>query len=73
MLAVFDPNETLIKHNTLMLWGNKDAALCYHTPEMEASLISGKVKLIRFDEGNHFLQLQMKEDVLKNIEHFLNE
>ena len=69
--SVFDEEPKKIEHDVLMLWGDKDRALTPKTPEIESTLISGKVEIIRFPNGGHNLHMQERESVSKEMKKFL--
>ena len=72
MRGVFDPEPKMVPHDTLMLWGEKDITLTPKTPDIESTMISGKVEIIRFPTGNHNLHQQKPEAVWGEMKKFLN-
>jgi pimeloyl-ACP methyl ester carboxylesterase len=70
---VLYPETKLIPHDVLMLWGDKDPALMPETPEMESTLISGKIKIVHFPNASHNLHQQEKKLVWEEMIAFLTK
>jgi pimeloyl-ACP methyl ester carboxylesterase len=62
----------LVERKTLIIWGEKDAALCIEGA-MDSVTRCKEAKLIRIPNASHFVQQDTPELVNKYIEEFLNE
>lgn len=66
-----NPEQRKIPCDTLMLWGDLDTALRKEQPDIEASFISGEVKIVHFAAASHNLHVQDRNGVWSEMRKFL--